>query len=433
MASTAAPGIARKAGNGARAVVAAVLIVIGAVLAPVAVVSDWTQIELSSTDDFVATFAPLADDPQVQAFISGQVTDAINQQVDIPSLTSDLFSGLGELNLPPKAALALGALQGAATQGIQGLVGSTVDKFVASDAFSNVFSGTLRLTHSQLLKALNGDASGTVAVSRGEVGIRIGPIVAEVKKILVKNGLAFASNLPAIDKTIVIVKSDQLATVQRVYATALGIARWMPWIALAFLLGGIVVASRRRLATIWASAALLITMVVTVIALNLGLLLTIRALAASLVPAGVAEVIYNQVTAYSRNTAIAVAIAALLIGLVAWATGSRGAPLRLRTVGGGVAGRLRTTGEARRLTTGEFGSRLHAYRLPVRIVIGAAAAAVIVFARPLTIGVVLVTALCALVLLLLTELLQRPPVVAEVPVIKPAVRRRTAAATKTTK
>jgi hypothetical protein len=116
-----------------------VLVVIGLILAPVAVIAGWARLELVDTDRFVATFAPMAEDPDVQAFIADQVTVAIEEQVDIPALTADLFDGLRQLDLPPRAETALGLLEQPATQGLQSLVSGVVDRIVTSEAFEDIW------------------------------------------------------------------------------------------------------------------------------------------------------------------------------------------------------------------------------------------------------------------------------------------------------
>src|SRR3954447_16101241 len=52
-----------------RAAVAVVLIVVAVLLAPVAVVCGWAKWTLTDTDRFVATYAPLAQQPAVQAYV----------------------------------------------------------------------------------------------------------------------------------------------------------------------------------------------------------------------------------------------------------------------------------------------------------------------------------------------------------------------------
>src|SRR4051794_24083391 len=53
-----------------RAPTAAVLIVIGCILAPLAVTAVWANRQVSDTDRYVETVAPLAKDPAVQAAVA---------------------------------------------------------------------------------------------------------------------------------------------------------------------------------------------------------------------------------------------------------------------------------------------------------------------------------------------------------------------------
>jgi hypothetical protein len=57
-----------------RPVVATLLIVVGCVLAPLSVVAVWTRSQVTDTDRYVATVAPLARDPAIQQAIADQVT-----------------------------------------------------------------------------------------------------------------------------------------------------------------------------------------------------------------------------------------------------------------------------------------------------------------------------------------------------------------------
>src|SRR5688572_26619625 len=60
-----------------RAVLSALCIVIAAILVPVSVVGSWTRVQLVDETQFVDTFAPLADDPAVQAMIIDSALTAI--------------------------------------------------------------------------------------------------------------------------------------------------------------------------------------------------------------------------------------------------------------------------------------------------------------------------------------------------------------------
>ena len=64
-----APGVA--------ALVAAILIVVGCVLAPVSVLAVWAANEVSNTSRYVATMEPLVHDPAIQNALTDKITTAI--------------------------------------------------------------------------------------------------------------------------------------------------------------------------------------------------------------------------------------------------------------------------------------------------------------------------------------------------------------------
>ncbi|MEG8036630.1 hypothetical protein QP157_15350 [Sphingomonas sp. LR61] len=171
------------------AIPSAALIVVGALLAPVVVITTWAQREVTSTEAFVATFAPLARDRAVQTLVADRTVGAIEDQLDVAGLTGALFDGIRGLDLPPRAKTALSALEAPATAGIQDLVSGTVDRFVASDQFADLWEQLLRTGHTQMVASLSGDRRAAVAIGAdGSIGIQLGPVVAEVKERLVDRG-----------------------------------------------------------------------------------------------------------------------------------------------------------------------------------------------------------------------------------------------------
>ncbi|MFZ1381478.1 MAG: hypothetical protein WAS54_01655, partial [Scrofimicrobium sp.] len=109
-----------------RALGSVLLIVLATVLAPLATVTGWAKSELVNEQDFVATFAPLASEPTVQAEIASQVSAAIEVEFDIDGLVGSVFDGLASLDMPSEAKSALGLLRDPATQGVHSIVGTAV-------------------------------------------------------------------------------------------------------------------------------------------------------------------------------------------------------------------------------------------------------------------------------------------------------------------
>ncbi|PJJ61882.1 hypothetical protein [Compostimonas suwonensis] len=385
------------------------LIVIGLVLAPVAVLSTFARAQLTDTDAFVTTFAPLADDPAVQSFVADEVVTVINEQVDIPGLTKQVFEGLDSLSLPPAASSALQLLEGPAAQGLQSLVASVVENLVASEAFSDIWEQALRTTHTQLLATLQNDPSAAVGVTgRGEIELQLGPIIEEVKQRLVDNGVGFASSIPTVDRSIVIAQSDSVTSVQLGYGIAVAVGIWLPWIALVLLAAGVVVALRRTTALIWTAAGLGAVMVVLGSGIGIGRIVFVATVSPSIIPSDAATVIYETVVVSMANTTVAVAVVAFTVAIIAWFGGPYRVPRALRGLATSGADALRRLGDSRGLGTGRFGRWLYTQRTLVTVVIAVGASAIILFVRPLTVGLIVWTAVIALLLVALREILQRP-------------------------
>ena len=73
-------------------VTSSVLIVLACVLAPLSVASVWASAELSDTQQYVETVAPLAEDPAVQQAVADEVTGVViasrSHAVIIPDATA---------------------------------------------------------------------------------------------------------------------------------------------------------------------------------------------------------------------------------------------------------------------------------------------------------------------------------------------------------
>jgi hypothetical protein len=300
-----------------RRITGVALIVLGALLAPVAVVGNLAVVEFTNTNAFVDTFAPLARDPEVQTLVTTAVSDAIIQRVDIPALTAPVFDNLG-LTLGPTASAGVSALGDVVTVAINNVVTATVERFVASDAFATVWETALRVSHKQLIAALSGDGGTVVSVQDGIVGIQLGPIVEAAKTALVDQGLGFASRIPEVDRTIVVVKSDSLAQAQAAYALAVGIAGWLPWIALLLLVGGVLLAGGSVLSMVFTASGVALAMALLLIGLAVGRAIVIREIVAVDLPRGVAERVFDQVLGSMYTTAVSVLVLALVVAVLIW-------------------------------------------------------------------------------------------------------------------
>ncbi len=413
-----AENAALRAGTGAptrerrrwgRTAVAIVLVVLGLLLAPVAVISAWARLELVDTDRFVATFGPLVEDPAVQVYIGDQVTAAIEEQVDIPSITKDLFDGIESLNLPPRAQDALALLEGPATQGLESLVSGVVDRVVTSPAFADVWDTALRVTHRQFIAAMQGDPDAALSIGgEGTISVQLGPVIEAVKQRLVEQGVGFAASIPVVDRSIVVAQNDAFVLVQTIYTLAVAVGTWLPFLVLALLVAGVLVAKRRSNALVWTAGGFALTMAILAAGIGIGRTFFIGTVSPSIMPADTAEALYDGLIELMLSTIVALLVLGILVAVIAWFSGPSRPARALRGFAGSGFAAVRRSAAAHGVTTGAFGIWLDRWRGFVYAAIAIVAAAVLLFNRPVSIGVVLWTVVLALLALLIVELLRRP-------------------------
>ena len=81
------PGKPVRRRRGWRTPVAALLIILGCVLAPLSVVAVWTANQVSDTNRYVANVTPLIKDPAIQHALTDKITNEIVAQINVPGLT----------------------------------------------------------------------------------------------------------------------------------------------------------------------------------------------------------------------------------------------------------------------------------------------------------------------------------------------------------
>lgn len=397
----------RVTGGWWRAAVSSLVIVIATILVPVSIVTAWARVQLVDEEAFVATLAPLTEEPEVQQLIVDEVTEAIDAQVDFAALTDQVFDGIEDLGLPPAAETALDVLRAPAAQGVQSLVNSAVERVVSSDAFSDVWAFTLRGVHRAVSTAATADGGGVVVLTNEGMGIALGPIIEQVKVRLVDSGVAVAALIPAIDRTIIIGDGQSLIAFRTVYALADVGGWWLSIVTIALFVLAILIARRRSVAVIGSGVGLLIGG--SVLAVGFGIGATASSLVAvelGLSPSGLG-VIYEQLTASMAQSAMVIALLGVLIAIVGWSMGSSRSAVVARTGVGGFNTTIRAALAARGLDTGAFGRILARYRVAIRILLVVVALVWLFALRPLSFGDAAIVILVTAIVVWLLELLQR--------------------------
>jgi hypothetical protein len=401
-----APPPARPAGRW-RAPVSALCIIIAAILVPVSIVGAWARVQLVDEDAFVATLAPLVDDPAVQALVVDETVDAISAQVDFEQITANVFDGIADLGLPPRATQALTLLQAPAAEGLENLVTQTVTRVVESDAFADVWATATRAAHRALTTAATADGGGLVVRTDDGVGIQLGAVVERVKQNLIDRGVGVAQLIPAIDRVVIIGEGDNLAAIRTGYALAATLGWWLPVITLGLFGAGILIARRRSTAVLGTGIGLAVGGGVLAASLSIGSTAVGIAAGELDLSASALDVIYAQLVGAMNQTALVVMLLGVLVAVIGWLMGGSRPAVGVRAAMGGLNATARTRLAERGLHTGAFGSWLGRYRVLVRTGIAVLAVLWLFALRPLSVGDILLVLVVALVVGWILELLQR--------------------------
>ncbi|WP_329119803.1 hypothetical protein [Streptomyces sp. NBC_01465] len=383
-----------------RSTFAVVLIVLAAILTPLAAVAVWTSDEIGDTDRYVATMAPLASDPDIQAGVTNRVTNAVMEHVDVNGLLSEVAPADR-----PKLDLLISQVGKPLTSGLTSFVHSTVERFVSSDAFATIWTGLNRAAHTAVDKALTSDNGNKVTID-------LAPVIDKVKTQLVDDGLNIASKIPEVHTSFTVVDSDAVGKARTGFRLLQIMGVWLPVVVVLLAVGGVLLAVRRRRAAI--TAALLIA--AGALVLGLGLVI-FRSLYLDKLPETVSQpaaaAVYNTLVEFLRTSVRMVAVLGAVVALGAWLTGPGRWAARAREMWSGGIGAVQS---AANLDTGAAGQWMRAKKTWLNW--GVVAVAVVVFllwSHPTGL-VVLVIALLTLLALALVEFLAADP---EAPVTSP--------------
>jgi hypothetical protein len=400
----------RPAGGGRwRAVVASLLIVVGCVLAPLSAAAVWTRNQVTNTDRYVATVAPLANDPAIQAAITDQITAQVFRYIDVQGLTTQAVEALTERGgLRPQVAAQLQALAVPIASGVESFTRSQVAKVVESDAFADAWVQANRAAHAELVKALTGEGGGAVTVENDTVSINMAAFIQTVKARLVDAGFSIAARIPEVNASFVLFQSADITRARSAFNLLDTLGIWLPVLALVLLAIGVYVARDHRRALVGAALGVAVSMVVLALGLAVFRSIYLDAVPASALPHDAAAVLYDTIVRFLRLGLRTIFVLALVIAGGAFLSGRSVTAVRTRQGITRAIASLQGGAEHAGLRTGRVGTWFYANKRALRITAVAAAALALVFWGRPTGKVVLGLTLALLIVLAIIEFLARP-------------------------
>jgi hypothetical protein len=387
-----------------RTIGAVLLIVLGCVLAPLSVVSTWLDTQVTDTDAYVETVAPLIEDPALQQALSRTITARVVEKLDVEGVTQTVLESLTtRTQLPEGLQERIQGLATPMTEGVQGFLQRQVQTVISSDRFATVWAEANRAVHDQLVATLTGQTRQGVEITGGTVSLDIAPFVEAVKQRLVERGIGVAARIPEVHTSFVLFELPNLPAAQRAFAILNALGTALPFVVLAILAAGILVARDRRRAAIGVGLGVAASMLVLGAAVLFARELYLGAVPPDLMSRDTAAVAFDTVVRFLRTGTRTVFVLALILAAAAYLTGPSTAATALRR--GVSSGFTHVRGAAGRpggLAGERVGGALATHRRALRIaVIAVGAFVVLVMDRP---GPAVVVTVLVVVLLVLAAL-----------------------------
>jgi hypothetical protein len=396
-----------------RAVVAAVAITLGCVLAPVSVLGVWAANQVSNTDRYVANMAPLINQPPIQQALSARITTQIESRLDprINAATTQAAAQLKSANLPRLSNL-ITTFSGQISSGINSAVAAGVSRAVASPQFAALWTQLNRVAHQGVVRVLSGQGGGAVDVVNNQVVLNLGPLIAQVKDYLVTHGLSIASNIPAVNATYPLFQAPNLAKAQQGYRLITTLRWVLPFLALALMGVGIYVARRHRRALIGAALGLSASMLVLGIALAIARGIYLNSLPKS-VSSDAAAALYDTLVRFIRQGLRVLLVVGLVIAAAAFLVGPSVTAVRTRHAVKSGIDWVRFRGEQAGMRTGPVGTWTAAHKTILRVGAVVIAGLIFVFWGQPSVALVIWLVVLLLVALGIIELLGGRPATPE--------------------
>ena len=349
------PGTARRRRFSWRAPVSIVLIVLGCVLAPVAVLGVWAGTEVSDTGRWVATVEPLIHDPAIQNVLADKITKQITSQLNLTGTIDQASVQLNDKGLPRISSL-LKTFGPQITSAVTGFIRSSVQKVVASPAIARVWVQVNTVAHQAVVTVLSGQGNGAISTSNGQIVLNLGPFIVAAKQDLVARGFSLANNIPPVTPTVALFQAKDLGKAQAGYRLITTLKIVLPILALLLLAAGVYVARYRRRALIGAALGVAASMLVLAIGLLIARSIYLSSVPPSVLPGDAAAAAFDAMVHFIRVGLRVVLAVGLVVAIGAFITGASRAAVQTRSAMKSGLGSVRTFGERRGVSAGRSAS-----------------------------------------------------------------------------
>ncbi len=281
--------------QGWRAVVATLLLILGSLATVVAVPAAWADRSMSTTE-FRSTVRTISADPRLHVTVAKQVTSALMERIDVKGNIGDGLDTLARRGITGGFLDDIRNLVNVSDVAVRALIQQRIQDVLATSAATGVWETLARNAQSVIVTQRTGPATA--------ISVDVAPLIDEIKRRLVADGLTAASGIQPGQTRVVLVRSETVATARTWYERVHLLGTYAPFVAIGLFLLALIAAVRRMRTLVAAALGVAIAMIALLIGLTIG---------SDIAPPTIEAVIYDAAAESFRPTALAVLGISLLV------------------------------------------------------------------------------------------------------------------------
>lgn len=293
------------------------LVVLGALVAILAILALWVSRQALETDQWTKTSSKLLQDPAIQTVVSGYLVDQLYANVDV--------AGQLRAALPPRAQPLAGPAAGALRNAAQDVTKAALGRPRVQQAWEQAN----RRAHQTLVKVIEG--GGNVVSTQG--GVVTLDLKALLEEVAARTGIGarVAAKLPDSAATITILRSSQLDTIQKIGKALKPLAAVLVLAMLGCFAGAIaLVPGRRRTALRACGIALVVAGLGALVVRKFAGNAVVDNLATTAAVKPAVESVWRIGTSLLVGVAVASVVYGVLVVVGAWLAGPMRLAVRVR-------------------------------------------------------------------------------------------------------
>lgn len=289
-----------------RRVVAVVLVVAAALLAPLAVTARWVHERILDTDGYVDTVAPLASNEVVTDALANRIVTELFAATDLEDRITGALPGPAEVLGP------------ALTGSLQSLALGQTERFLESATFEDLWVRANRAAHEQVVAMFTGNRDA-VRQQDDAIVLDLGVAADKVRERLVEEGVGVLKRVEIPDGAIevTILESDLVPQLQTVFDALDTLATVLPVLFVVAVLAAIAIAPRRRRIVVALGLGVAATCALLAVAIDLGRRVTVDQASQASLNTDATKEVYDTLVAALRDWSWYAIVLGLFVAVVA--------------------------------------------------------------------------------------------------------------------